>query len=67
MKKIKQTAEYSIFKREDGRYAVKDAKKKPVNGEKKVEVLKAEGLLKQPEPKPAPEAVEETSEAEQAE
>lgn len=67
MKKVKRTAEYTVFKREDGRYAVKDAKHKPVNGEKKVEILKAEGLLKQPERKPAEENTEETAGAEQAE
>ena len=64
MKLIKKTDEYSIFQRGDERYAVKDAAKKPVNGEEKVKVLLAEGLIKVTEPAaPAePEAVEETTE-----
>lgn len=65
MKTVKKTAEYTIFKRKDDRYAVKNADKKPVNGEEKVAILQAEGLLKKPEPKPVEEApAEETSAAE---
>jgi len=64
MKLIKKTDEYSIFQRGDERYAVKDAAKKPVNGEEKVKVLLAEGLIKVTEPAaPAePEAAEEATE-----
>jgi hypothetical protein len=54
MKLIKKTPEYSIFQRGDERYAVKDAKRKPVNGDEKVSILTAEGLVKAPAPKPAP-------------
>ena len=46
MKLVKKTAEYSIFKRGDERYAVKDANKKAVNGEEKVRILLAEELVK---------------------
>lgn len=56
MEKVKKTAEYTIYKRTDGRYAVKDKRKKPVNGDQKVEILQAEGYLKKPEPKPVEEA-----------
>lgn len=56
MKTVKKTAEYTIFKRKDDRYAVKNADKKSVNGEEKVAILQAEGLLKKPEPKPVEEA-----------
>jgi len=67
MKLIKKTAEYSIYQRGDERYAVKDADKKPVNGDEKVRVLLAEGLIKVTEPsapaEPEP-AEEEAAEAE---
>ena len=64
MKLIKKTAEYSIFKRGDERYAVKDAAKNPVNGEEKVKILLAEGLITVTEPAPAePEPAEEAAEA----
>lgn len=70
MKLIKKTDEYSVFQRGDDRYAVKDAKKQPVNGDEKVRILLAEGLIKVSEPsapaEPEPEeAAEETAEAEE--
>lgn len=46
MKLVKKTAEYSIYKRSDDRYAVKDANKQAVNGEEKVKILLAEELIK---------------------
>lgn len=45
MKLVKKTSEYSIYKRSDDRYAVKGADKKAVNGEEKVKILVAEGLI----------------------
>lgn len=51
---VKKTAEFSVYKRRDGRYAVKNGKGQPINGEEKVAILQAEGLLKAPEPKPEP-------------
>lgn len=71
MKLIKKTAEYSIFARGDDRYAVKDGDKKPVNGDEKVKILLAEGLIKVTEPsapaEPEPEeaAAEEEAPAEE--
>jgi hypothetical protein len=66
MKLVKKTAEYSIYQRGDERYAVKDAEKKPVNGEEKVRILAEEGLVKAAapaapaeEPAEAPEAAAE--------
>ncbi len=64
MKLVKKTAEYSIYKRSDDRYAVKDANKTAVNGEEKVKILLAEELIKvtlpaEPEEAPAEEAAEE--------
>ena len=55
MKLIKKTDDYSIFQRGDERYAVKDAAKKPVNGDDKVRILLAEGLIKLTEASAAPE------------
>ena len=46
MKLVKKTAAYSIYKRGDERYAVKDANKKAVNGEEKARILLAEDLIK---------------------
>ena len=46
MKLVKKTAEYSIYKRSDDRYAVQDADKQPINGEEKVKILVAEELIK---------------------
>jgi hypothetical protein len=68
MKLVKRTDEYSIYQRSDDRYAVKDANKKPINGDEKVRILVAEELIKaalpaEPEPD---EAVEEEVVAEEA-
>ena len=48
MKLVKKTEQYSILQRGDQRYAVKDAHKKPVNGEEKARILLAEELVKAP-------------------
>jgi hypothetical protein len=65
MKTVKTTAEYTVYKRADGRHAVKGKDKKFINGDDKVNILIAEGLLTAPQPKPAePEATDkETAEA----
>ncbi len=55
---VKKTAEFTIFKRRDGRYSVKDNKGKAVNGDEKVTVLQAEGFLKAPEAKPVEDVAE---------
>ena len=67
---IKKTAEYKIFKRGDGRFAVQNTQGKAVNGEEKVRALVAEDLIKETMPstkavaEEAPEAaVEEVAEA----
>jgi len=46
MKLVKKTSEYSIYKRNDDRYAVKDANKSAVNGDEKARILSEEGLIK---------------------
>jgi hypothetical protein len=53
MKTVKKTAEYTILKRKDNRYAVVKTGGKLVNGNDKVAILQAEGLLVKPTPKPA--------------
>ena len=55
MKLVKNTAEYAIFERNDKRYAVRGNGRKWINGEDKIAILQAEGLVKKPEPKPEPE------------
>lgn len=59
MKLVKKTAEYSIYRRGDERYAVIDANKKAVNGDEKVRILLAEELVKVTAP--AKPVVEETA------
>jgi len=71
MKLIKKTDTHRIYQRRDDRYAVTDADKRPVNGDEKVAILLAEGLVtapapKQPEPE-EPEAAEEAAADEGAE
>ncbi|WP_096085558.1 hypothetical protein [Agaribacterium haliotis] len=63
MKLVKKTAEYTVFQRRDGRYAVRGTNAKWINGEDKVEILYKEELLKKPEPKAEPEAEEAAEEA----
>jgi hypothetical protein len=72
MKVVKKTENYTIYSRRDGRYAVTDPDRKPVNGEDKVRILVEEGLLKvaapAPKAEPEPEAAAETeAPAEEAE
>lgn len=55
MKVVKKTSEYTISLRRDGRYAVVNAKKQPINGEDKVKILATENLVKIAAPAPAPE------------
>ena len=67
MKLVKKTDEYSIYQRRDGRYAVQDGNKKPVNGEEKARILLAEDLIKVtlPAEQPAEEEVAEEAAAEE--
>lgn len=70
MKLIKRTASHAVYQRRDGRYAVRSSRNKAVNGDEKVRILLAEGLLTAAVAKaaePEPEAVEEAdAEAPQA-
>ncbi|RMG29159.1 MAG: hypothetical protein D6721_06795 [Gammaproteobacteria bacterium] len=58
MEIVKKSAEYTIYKKRNGRMAVKNAERKWVNGEEKVKILLAEGLIRLDPPKPKPEAEE---------
>lgn len=60
MKEIKSVGDKKIFEKKSGRYAVKDANKKYINGDDKAKLLAEAGLITIPEPKSA--AVEETAE-----
>lgn len=65
MEIVKKTPEYEIIKKRSGRYGVRNAERKWVNGEEKVKILLAEKLIKAPEPKneePAEAAPEEAGE-----
>ena len=67
MKLVKKTDEYSIYLRGDKRYAVEDARKKPVNGDEKVRILVAEELVKVTAPAKKEEPVAEAAAEEAAE
>ena len=57
MKVVTSTDEYTIYQRRDGRHAVKDANKAPINGDEKIRILLENDLIKAPAPKaPEPEA-----------
>jgi hypothetical protein len=59
MKVAKRASEYTVYARNDGRYAVRGKDKQFINGEEKVKILLAEGLIKQSEANPNPPAAEE--------
>jgi len=66
MKTAKRTDEHTIFRRGDGRYAVRGADRRWINGDRKAEILAAEGLISPPpqaKPEPEPEAEREAGEA----
>jgi hypothetical protein len=64
MEVVKSTAEYTVYKKRNNRYAVKNADKKYLNGEDKIKILLQEGLIKLAEAKAkAEEPTEEATEA----
>tara|TARA_R110001592_G_scaffold362635_1_gene677490 strand:+ start:66648 stop:66929 length:282 start_codon:yes stop_codon:yes gene_type:complete len=64
MKVLKKTDDYTVYQKRSGRYAVVGADKKNINGEDKVKILVAEGLVKLAVAAvPEPEVVEEVVEA----
>lgn len=58
MELVKRTEEFSIFKKRSGRFGIKTAAGKWINGDEKVKILVNEKLIKaaMPAAKPAPEA-----------
>lgn len=56
METIKRSAEYTIFKKRNDRFAVVDGNNKWVNGEEKVKILLKEKLIKLTAPKKKEEA-----------
>ena len=68
MKVIKKTKEYTVYQKGSGRFAVKNADKNWVNGDEKIAILLAQGLIKTaaPAPAPAPEPVVEEVAVEEA-
>ncbi len=63
MEIIKKTDEYFIVKKRSGRYGVRRPSGHWVNGEEKVEILRKEGLISAPEPKPEEAPADEIVEA----
>lgn len=65
MEKVKETKEYKIYKKRNGRHAVTEINGAWINKEKKNEILKKEGLIKtmKPKAKPAAEAAPATEQA----
>jgi hypothetical protein len=61
MKVTLRTKKHTVYKKKSGRFAVKDAEKNWVNGDDKVAVLLAEGLVKTAPPAVAEAPVEETT------
>ena len=58
MKVILRTKQHTVYEKQSGRFAVKDAEKNWVNGDDKVAVLLAEGLVKTAPPAVAEAPVE---------
>jgi len=58
MKVVKKTNEYSVMKKRSGRWAVMGADNKFVNGDAKIKILVAEGLVEAPKKAEEAEAAE---------
>lgn len=54
MEVVKKTDAGTIYKKRNGRYGIKNKANKWINGEEKIKILVAEGLLKVSIPAPAP-------------
>lgn len=59
MKVLKKTDDYTVYQKRSGRYGVIGADGNPINGDEKVKILVAEGIVKQAVAAPEPEVVEE--------
>ena len=65
MEVVKETKEFTVYKKRNGRYGVKNAAGKWVNADEKVKVLSAEGLIKVSVKAPVEEAPAEEAAAEE--
>lgn len=54
MKEVQSKGDYTIYEKRSGRYAIKGADKKYVNGDEKAKILADAGLVTIPESKPMP-------------
>jgi hypothetical protein len=67
MEEVKKTDDYTIIKKRNGRYGVRNTAGKWINADEKAKILAAEGLIKLSEPKKVEEpAVEEEAATEEA-
>jgi hypothetical protein len=55
METVKKAETYTVYKKRNGRYGVKDAQGNWINGEEKIKILLTEKLIKAPQPKPTEE------------
>jgi len=53
MKVVKKTADYTVYQKRSERYAVRNQDNAWINGDEKITILLAEGLIKTSVPKPA--------------
>ena len=63
MEVVKSSKENTIYKKKSGRFGVKGSNKKWINGDEKVKILLAAGLVKAPAPKKVEEPVAEEAPA----
>lgn len=66
METIKSTEKHTIFKKKNGRFAVRGSKRKWVNGDEKRDILLANGLIKITKASPKAAPVEEAAAEESA-
>lgn len=66
MEEVKKTKEYTIYKKRNERYCVKDADNKIINGADKIKILLEEKLIKAAAPKPAEPEAEAAAESTEA-
>jgi hypothetical protein len=66
MEVVKTTKTHTIFKKRSGKFGVKATNRKWINGDDKIKILLAEGLIKAPAAKAAPVAEEAAPAAEEA-
>ena len=61
MEVVKKTNKFTVFKKRNGRFAVKSSSGSAVNGDEKASLLAQEGLIKLPVAKKIEQATEESS------